>query len=121
MPAFPWNLVSVRRDGYSVILNAPSRRTALDSGLVSQRRTVGRNWMVRKFAINIRESDYAAFRIWQSATGDSFFDFADREDGTTRSVRVQGGAESMELETADAGLLDGKRYYTARLALEGFE
>ena len=121
MPEFPRNLVSVRRDGYSLTLNAASRRTALDSGLVSQRRTVGRNWMVRKFAINVRESDYAAFRRWQSATGDSFFDFADREDRTTRSVRVQGGAESMELESGDAALLGGDFYYTARISLEGFE
>ena len=98
MPEFPWNLVSVRRDGYSLVLNAASRRTALDSGLASQRRKVGRNWMVRRFGINIRKSDYAAFRSWQTDTGDSFFDFADREDGTTGTVRVQGGAESLELE-----------------------
>ncbi len=96
--------------------------------------------MVRRFEINIRKSDYAAFRSWQSATGDSFpanehaqetphtpsptrttRDFADREDGTTRSVRVQGGAESLELETENAGLLGGEFYYTARIAVEGFE
>ena len=117
--AFPWNLVKVMRDSYAVTPNQPSRRTSFDSGLISEKRVNSRPWMTRSFDFAVYETDVSAFIEWQRMTGSSFFDFRDDHDGVTRKARVVGGADSIEIVKA-RDLLDGNRYRTGGMTLEGY-
>lgn len=120
MADWPWAACSVHLDGYDLVRGASATRTALDSGLVSQKRSQGREWWTRTFRISVKVSDLADFMQWQSDAGNEFFNFRDWQDGTVRKARVVGGALSISLTRQGTDLLDGERYVQGDVTLEGY-
>ena len=117
MSAWPWNLAQILRTNYTESVDENVRRTSFDDGAIAQKRIAGRDWLIRRFDIFVKESNLTAMRAWLRTWAHRDFDFVDL-DGTTRKVRVRGGNGAVEFQ-AQEGFLEDERYFSASVELEG--
>ena len=127
---WPWDLCSIRIGNYTLDDDENVRRTAFESGSISQKRVATRTMRTREFDVMVKVSNVDDFRDFIRDHGNDFFNFADWESAqvepgmdldpvTTRDARIRGGRIPLRLVEGD--LLDGERYFTGRAVLEGFD
>ena len=119
MPAWPWDLALIRLDTYNESVEPNVSRTPFEDGAIAQKRTASRDWLLRRFDIFVYHENRVRFRSWLKQNAHKFFDFRDL-DGTTRQARVRGGNGAVQLDR-ESGFLNGKKYWSASVELEGYE
>ena len=120
MAAWPWDLCKIRLADYQLGRESDVDRSVFDSGEISQLKKFTRGFQTREFEVMVKVRNVVAFRKWLDGNAHTWFDFRDWEDKTIRRVRVRGGAGAVALRVKDGERLDGERYLTSRVTLEGY-
>ena len=96
------------------------RRTPLEDGAIAQHRITTSPFRVRRAEIFVYEENVTAFRAWIRAWGHTWFNWTDSHDGVSREARIRGGAGTVQLQRVAGRFLNGQRYRTAQVELEGY-
>ena len=103
--------------GYRVAQDPDVGRTPWDDGLVRQERRFTAALTVRRVTAHLADDEKLTdFRTWADTNAHQWFSWTDPEDGTTREVRVRGGAGGIEYRARTAG---GRRTWELTCELEG--
>ena len=117
MVAWP-SYARVEAGGYGLSQDPDVARTPFDDGLVRQERRYTAAFTVREVTAHlVDDADLVRFRAWVGANAHTWFTWTDPEDGTSREVRVRGGAGGVAYTAHTAA---GRRRWEARLELEGY-
>ncbi len=113
-PEYAW----VVADGYAVREAESVRRTNFEDGAARQARAFSAAYTVREVTVQLdSDADRVRFRDWAAAHAATWFAWTDTDDGTTRRVRVVGGAGGIEYRASVSA--SRERSWQARLSLEG--
>ena len=128
---WPWDLCSIRIGNYTLDDDENVRRTAFESGSISQKRVATRTKRTREFDVMVKVSNVDDFRGFIRDHGNDFFNFADWESAQVephgpRSRNHKGCSHPWRAYPSpvlEGDLLDGERYFTGtsrsrRLRLE---
>ena len=116
MPEWP-PYALVEADGYGLGQDNDVERTPLEDGFVRQELRYRGAQITREVSGWLAsDRDLELFRAWAREAAHVWFDWTDTESGTTRSVRVRGGAGGIRYT---ARTVDGARTWDFTLTLEG--
>lgn len=114
---FPYNLAQVMNTGYTLAKADNWRRTEFDDGKIAQKRISAKATYVRRVEVAVYKSNINAFIDWLESHGRNYFNFREIHSGNqTVEVRLR---DEPSIEYQDTRL-DGERFYTATLNLEGY-
>lgn len=116
---WPYDLCMILRDDYTETVEPNVRRTEMEDGAIAQAKRSGRDFLIRRFTVLVKDPDATNFRAWLSRNSNRWFNFTDL-DGTTREARLRGGNATVQLTRVAGSLLDGARYSRAEVEIEGY-
>ena len=122
MPArynWPSELATVLRQGYTTQLGPPPDRTQMDDGLVQQAAKTGRMRLTVSFTAWVLERNYSDWMAWLQSVDTEEFNFVN-PSGENWEASFVGGAASVTMQRVPNNLVDGERYWTAELQVEGW-
>ena len=117
---FPWGLATVLLEDNATSQDPDTRRTPFEDGAVAQHEFTTRAFDIRRVKIAVIEPNLTAFKSWLRTNGNAIFNFTDLHDQVSRDVKIRGGAGSVQLVYERDRRLNGERYWTATIELEGF-
>ena len=117
---FPWNLATVLLEDFGLGREPDTRRTPFEDGAIAQHTFTTRSFKLRTVKLAVKFPNLAAFNSWLETNGNSIFNFTDLEDQVSREVKIRGGAGAVNLRYEHNRRLEGERYFTATVELEGF-
>lgn len=119
MAAWP-AYAQVVADGYTVGRAADVQRTTLEDGARRQAKVYTAAPKLRTIEVLLADdADMRRFDAWAGTSAHAPFAWVDPEDGTARSVVVQGGHGGITYRAETTRSLT--RYWIARMTLEGLE
>ena len=71
-------------------------RTPYDDGAIGQAQIYAYTLLVRRITIELSGADFHSFQSWSAAEAHTWFSWIDPIDGSSRRVRVRGGAGGIE-------------------------
>ena len=125
---WPDNLALIPVEGWTDNDEPNVRRTPFEDGAIAQAEITSVPWRVRQFEVWVYEDDVPSFRAWLRLNGSKLFNFNDPEgedsDGnplfTQREARLRGGAGSVQLQRVADRRLNGRRYRSGQIEIEGY-
>ena len=117
---WPWDLATIRLRDYAIGRDTNVGRTSFETGAVEQKRKHTRVMGTREFQVDVKLSNVVAFETFLDDHAGEFFNFKDFHDKVTREMRIRGGAAGIRLVMAE-DRLDGERYMSSPVFLEGFK
>jgi len=117
--SWPSSLCMILRDGYTETVEPNVRRTEMEDGAIAQAKRSGRDFLIRRFTVLVKDADAAAFRAWLSRNSNVWFNFTDL-DGMTREARLRGGNATVQLVREAGQLLEGARFSRGEVEIEGY-
>lgn len=109
----------ILRGDYTETVEPNVRRTEMEDGAISQARRSGRDFLIRRFTVLVKDSDATAFRQWLSRNTNTWFNFTDL-DGVTRDARLRGGNAAVQLVRQAGQRLEGERFSRGEVEVEGY-
>ena len=116
---WPYDLCLIQREDYGETVENNVRRTEMEDGAIAQSTIASRDFEIRRFTVFVKDENAAAFRRWLRAHKNAWFNYADL-DGETREARLRGGNSRVQLRRVAGQRLDGSRYATAEIEIEGY-